>query len=52
MVLVEHISLHMCLNNYVFIDVIGILTGVDTERELNIIGSSTKLNVISIEVDG
>ncbi|XP_068504616.1 uncharacterized protein [Phaseolus vulgaris] len=32
--------------------VIGILTGVDTERELNIIGSSTKLNVISIEVDG
>jgi len=42
----------MCLNEYVFTDVIGILNGVGTERELNRSGSSTKLNVISIEADG
>jgi len=42
----------MCLNKYVFTDVIGILTGVGTEKELNRSGSETKLNVISIEVDG
>ncbi|XP_068477222.1 uncharacterized protein [Phaseolus vulgaris] len=34
------------------IDVIGILTGVGTERELNRSGSPTKLNAISIEADG
>ncbi|XP_068486510.1 uncharacterized protein [Phaseolus vulgaris] len=34
------------------VDVIGILTGVGTEKELNRSGSETKLNVISIEVDG
>ncbi|XP_068492261.1 uncharacterized protein [Phaseolus vulgaris] len=33
-------------------DVIGILTGVGTERELNRSGSTTKLNAISIEADG
>jgi len=42
----------MCLNKYVFIDVIGILIGVGTERELNRSGSTTKLKVISIEADG
>ena len=42
----------MCLNEYVCIDVIGILTGVETERELNRPGSTTKLNAISIETDG
>jgi len=52
MVLVEQISLHMCLNIYVFTVVIGILIGVGTERKLNRTGSSTKLNVISIEADG
>ncbi|XP_068485033.1 uncharacterized protein [Phaseolus vulgaris] len=34
------------------IDVIGILTGVGTQRELNRSGSTTKLNAISIEADG
>jgi len=42
----------MCLNEYVLTDVIGILTGVGTERKVNRSGSSTKLNVISIKVDG
>jgi len=42
----------MCLNEYVFTDVIGILTGVGTEREMNRSRSSTKLNMISFEVDG
>ncbi|ESW21756.1 hypothetical protein PHAVU_005G096800 [Phaseolus vulgaris] len=34
------------------VDVIGILTGVGTERELNRSSSTTKLNAISIEADG
>ncbi|XP_068487118.1 uncharacterized protein [Phaseolus vulgaris] len=34
------------------VDVIGILTGVGTERKLNRSGSTTKLNAISIEADG
>ena len=42
----------MFLNEYVFTDVIGILTGVGTERELNRSRSTTKLNAISIEADG
>jgi len=42
----------MCLHNFVFPDIIGILTGVGTKRELNRTGSSTKLNVISIEAYG
>ncbi|XP_068497907.1 uncharacterized protein [Phaseolus vulgaris] len=46
------ISLDMFLNEYVFTDVIGILTGMGTERELNRSGSTIKLNVISIEADG
>jgi len=32
--------------------VIGILTGVETERELEKVGKKTKMNVISIEVYG
>ena len=32
----------MCLHNFVLPDVIEILTGVGTERELNRTGSSTK----------
>ncbi|XP_068466545.1 uncharacterized protein [Phaseolus vulgaris] len=46
------ISLNMFLNEYVFTYVIGILTGVGTERELNRSGSTTKLNAFSIEADG
>ena len=42
----------MFLTEYVFTNVIGILTGVGTERELNRPGSTTKLNAISIEADG
>jgi len=42
----------MCLHNFLLPYVIGLLTGVGTEREINIIGSSIKLNVISIEADG
>ena len=52
MVLVQHICFHMCLHNFLLPDVIGLLTGVGTEREINRTGSSTKLNVISIEADG
>jgi len=41
------------LKSFFFVtNVIGILTGVGIERELNRTGSSTKLNIISIEADG
>jgi len=42
----------MCLNEYVLTYVIGILTGMGIEREMNRSGSTTKLNAISIEADG
>jgi len=42
----------MCLHTFLLPDVIGLHTGVGTEREINRTGSSTKLNVISIEADG
>jgi len=42
----------MCLHIFLLPDVIGLLTSVGTERDINRTGSSTNLNVISIEVHG
>jgi len=34
------------------LDILGLLVGVGTERELQVDGKTTKLNVIAIEADG
>jgi len=36
---------------YYYVNILGLLVGVDNERELQIEGKTTKLNVIVIEVD-
>jgi len=35
-----------------YVDILGLLVGVGTERELQVDGKTTKLNVIAIEADG
>jgi len=40
------------VNSFVYAGVLGVLTGVGTEKDLQRTDKSTKLNVISIEIDG
>jgi len=37
---------------YYYVDILGVLVGVGIERELQVDGKTTKLNVIAIEADG
>jgi len=41
----------MIFMNY-YVDILGLLVGVGTERELQVDGKTIKLNVIAIEADG
>lgn len=46
--------LNIDINKFLFfvVDVVGLLTGVGTERQIERNGVKTKLNVISLEEDG
>ena len=44
-------NFNMIFMNY-YVDILGLLVGVGTERELQVDGKTIKLNVIAIEADG
>jgi len=49
--LFNFLSFSFIILMYYYVNILGLLVGVDNERELQIEGKTTKLNVIVIEVD-